>query len=360
MLNNSVPTIKKSSSLPTILIAGGAGFLGSHLAERLLETQCRVIAIDNLATGQRNFTQGLATHPRLSFINTDINEKLPEEVESVDHIFHLASLEVYLSGRKETSLDALLTNALGTRNLLELAKASKAKFLLCSSIDVYRGLLSSQNLENYFGATPRQERRFVHAEAKRFAEALTWESFETDGLDARIVRLGEIYGPRMDLKSSGTLGRLLEELQTGQDLTVYGEGLEKEYYTHVEDVVTGIIKACFSPNTVGKIYSVTTIEPTTPLELVYLLKEVVGKDLRVVFKPPPEKTPLAESKVIDGESQRELGWEPKITLKEGVLSVLKEEEVKIEKKTVAEKIAEKVPVRGKARSKQKRRRPQGG
>ena len=337
MPSNSVPTIKKSSSLPTILIAGGAGFLGSHLIERLLETQCRIIAIDNLATGQRNFIQGLATHPRLSFINTDINEKLPEEVESVDYIFHLAALEVYLSGRKETSLDALLTNALGTRNLLELAKASKAKFLLCSSIDVYRGLLSSQDLENYFGATPKEERRFVHAEAKRFAEALTWESFETDGLDARIVRLGEIYGPRMDLKSSGTLGRLLEELQAGQDLTVYGEGLEKEYYTHVEDVVTGIIKACFSPNTVGKIYSVTTMEPATPLELVYLLKEVVGKDLRVLFKPPPEKTPLAESKVIDGESQRELGWEPKITLKGGVLGVLK-------KKPVAEKIVEKIAV----------------
>jgi len=344
MLNKSAPAIKKSSSLPTILIAGGAGFLGSHLAERLLETQCRVLVIDNLATGQHNFIQGLATHPRFIFINADINESLPEEIESVDYIFHLASVEVYLSGRKETSLDALLTNALGTRNLLELAKASKAKFLLCSSIDVYRGLLSSESLENYFGATPKEERRFVHAEAKRFAEALTWESFETDGLDSRIVRLGEIYGPRMDLRSSGTLGRLLEELQTGQDLTVYGEGLEKEYYTHVEDAVTGIIKACFSPNTAGKIYSVTTMEPTTPLELVYLLKEVVGKDLRVMFKPPPDKTSLAESKVIDGESQRELGWEPKITLKEGVLGVLKGVEIKVEEKPVADKIAEKVPV----------------
>ena len=345
MLNKSAPTIKKSSSLPTILIAGGAGFLGSHLAERLLETQCRVIALDNLATGQNSFIQTLTTHPRFTFINADINQQLPEEVASVNYIFHLAALEVYLSDHKEIGFDALLTNALGTRNLLNLAKNSKAKFLLCSSIDVYRGLLSSQNLENYFGATPKEERRFAHAEAKRFAEALTWESFETDKLDARIVRLGEIYGPRMGLKSSGTLGRLLEEVQTGQDLTVYGEGLEKEYYTHVDDVVVGIIKACFSKNTAGKIYSVTTMKPTTPLELVYLLKEVVGKDLRVVFKPPPEKTPIADSKVIDGESQRELGWEPKITLKEGILGVVKGEKAKGKKESkISEKIMEKIPV----------------
>ncbi len=332
MPTNSVPIVKKSSSLPTILIAGGAGFLGSHLAEKLLETQCRIVAIDNLATGRRSFIQPLTSHPRFTFIDANINNRLPKEIESVNYVFHLAALEVYLSGRKEISLDTLLTNALGTKNLLSLAKKSNAKFLLASSIDVYRGLLSSQNLEDYFGATPEEERRFAHAEAKRFAEALVWESFETDKLNARIVRLGEIYGPRMHLKSSGTLGRLLEELLTGQDLTVYGEGLEKEYYTHVSDVVRGIVEAAFSTNTTGKIYPVTTLEPTTPLELVYLLKEVVGEDLRVIFKPPLEKTLLAEPKVIDGEQQRELGWEPKISLKEGILEVLKEQRIEVEEK----------------------------
>ncbi len=320
----SVPIIKKSSSLPTILIAGGAGFLGSRLAEKLLETQCRVVVVDNLTTGKRSFIQALVSHPRFTFIDANINERLPKEIESVDYIFHFAALEVRLSGRKDTTLDSLLTNALGTRTLLNLAKRSHAKFLLGSSIDVYRGVLSSEGLENYFGATQKEERRFTHAEAKRFAEALTWEAFEDDKLDARIVRLGEIYGPRMNLKSSGTLGRLLEELLSEKDLTVYGEGLEKEYYTQIDDVVDGIIKGAFEKNTLGKIYPITTLEPTTPLELVYLLKELVGKDLRVVFKPPPEKTPLAELQVIDGESQRDLGWEPKMPLKEGVSEVLKE------------------------------------
>ncbi len=324
MPSNTVPTIKKSDSLPTILIAGGAGFLGSHLAEKLLQTQCRVVVIDNLKTGRRSSIQPLTAHPRFTFIDANINNRLPKEVESVNYIFHLAALEVYLSGRKETSLDSLLTNALGTRNLLNLAKRSGAKFLLASSIDVYRGLLSSQELENYFGADPQQERRFAHAEAKRFAEALVWEAFEGDKLDARIVRLGEIYGPQMDLNSSGSLGRLIEELLTKQDLTVYGEGLKKEYYTHIDDVVAGILEAFFSKETRGKIYPLTTLEPTTPLELVYLLKELVGEDLRVVFKPPREKTVLSESPVIDGDSQRELGWEPKISLKEGVLEILRE------------------------------------
>jgi len=310
MPKNSVPIFKKSSSLPTILIAGGAGFLGSHLAQKLLETSCRVVVIDNLTTGRRSFIQHLTSHPRFTFIDANINERLPKEIESVNYIFHLAALEVYLSGRKEISLDSLLTNALGTRNLLNLAKKSNAKFLLASSIDVYRGLLSSQDLENYFGTNPEEERRFTHAEAKRFAEALTWEAFEIDKLDVRIVRLGEVYGPGMDFKSSGTLGRLLGELLAGQDLAVYGEGLEKEYYTHVDDVGSGIIKAAFGKDTNGKIYPLTNLEPTTPLELVYLLKEIVGKDLRVVFKPPLEKTPLAELKVIDGEMQRALRRAP--------------------------------------------------
>ncbi len=321
---NSVPKFKKSSQLPTILIAGGAGFLGSRLAEKLLETSCRVVVVDNLKTGRRSFIQPLTSHPRFTLLEANINQCLPEEIQSVNYVFHLAALEVYLSGDKEISLDSLLTNALGTRHLLNLAKRSNAKFLLGSSIDVYRGLLSSQDLENYFGATAQEERRFTHAEAKRFAEALTWEAFEKDKLDVRIVRLGEIYGPRMDLKSSGTLGRLLEELLAKQDLTVFGEGLEKEYYTQIDDVVGGIIKAAFEKNTRGKIYPITTLEPTTPLELVYLLKDLVGKDLRVVFKPPLGKTPLAELRVIDGEAQRELGWEPKIGLKEGIGVILRE------------------------------------
>lgn len=331
MPSNTVPTIKKSPSLPTILIAGGAGFLGSHLAEKLLETQCRVVAVDNLATGRRSFIQSLIPHPRFVFIDADINQGIPKEIESVNYIFHLAALEVYLTGRKDVSFDSLLTNALGTRHLLSLAKKSKAKFLLASSIEVYRGLLSSENLEHYFGASFSQQRRFAHAEAKRFAEALTWEFFERGKVDARIARLGEIYGPRMDLKSSGTLGRLLEELLSGKDLTVYGEGLEKEYYTHVNDVVAGLIRALLGEDTVGKIFPLTTLEPTTPLELVYLLKELVGENIRVIFKPPLEETKLPELNVLDGEILHELSWQPQISLKEGIDEILRETKLKPQK-----------------------------
>jgi len=341
MPRTTSPVIRKSSSLPTALIAGGAGFLGSHLAEKLLQNKCRVVVVDNLSTGRRSFIQPLIPHPRFLFFDVDIRKDLPREIESVDYIFHLAALEVHLSGRREISLESLLTNAWGTRNLLRLAKKSQAKFLLASSIDVYRGVLSSESFENYFGATPEEERKFIHAEAKRFAEALTWEAFEKDGLDARIVRLGEVYGPRMDFSSAGTLGRLLQELLGKRELIVYGEGLEKEYYTHVNDVVRGIIKAAFLENTAGKIFPITTLEPVTPLELVYLLREISGEDLRVVFKPSPHKTPLSELKVVDGNLQRELQWKPKIPLREGIAEVLREARpAKREKKPrVIQKIA---------------------
>jgi nucleoside-diphosphate-sugar epimerase len=322
MVKSTVPAIKKSSSLPTILIAGGAGFLGSHLAQRLLETQCKVVALDNLSTGKRSLIQELTAHPRFVFIDADINHKIPKEIESVNYIFHLAALQIHLKGPKEISFDALLTNALGTKNLLDLARRSKAKFLLASSIEVYRGLLSAESLEHYFGESWEQERRATHIEARRFAEALTWEAYEENGLDARIARLGEVFGPQMDLKSSGSLGKLIEELLLGRDLTVYGEGLEKEYYTHVDDVVRGLVKALFKEETSGKIYPLTTLEPKTPLELVYLLKELVGKEVKVVFKPPLNKTPLPELNVVDGELQHELDWEPKISLKDGLKEIL--------------------------------------
>lgn len=324
MAVKSAPVIKKSPSLPTILIAGGAGFLGAGLAKKLIETRCRVVVADNLTTGRRSSISPLLSHPRFVFIESDINQKLPPEIESIDYIFQLAAHELYLTGRKDINWDAILTNALGTRNLLNLAKSSHARFILASTIDIYQGLVSSENLKNYFGATSQQERQFSHTEAKRFAEALVWEFFEKDKIDARIVRLGEIFGPQMDLNSSGTLGRLLSEILTSQDLTIYGEGLEKEYYTHIDDVIEGLIKAAFQKNTSGKIYSLTSLSPTTPLELVYLLKEISGRDLRVVFKPPLPVAALLETRIIDGESQGELGWQPKISLEEGLREVLAE------------------------------------
>jgi len=145
----------------------------------------------------------LLNEPNFALYDVDINEGIPEDIKSVDYIFHLAGLEEYFYSKEYLNLDALFTNSLGTKNLLDLARKSSAKFLLASTIDIYKINVSQSDIPNYFGVTKNEENRFSLLEAKRFAEALVWEYQEKYNLDARIVRLPEVYGPRMDLSSSG-------------------------------------------------------------------------------------------------------------------------------------------------------------
>lgn len=312
--------IKKSALAPTILIAGGAGFVGSHLAEALLLRDAKVVVLDNFKTGKESYVDHLLENPKFALFDADINVGIPAEVESVDYIFHLASLESYLYGN-EINLDSLLTNALGTKNLLDLAVRSKAKFLLASSVDIYQGMVSQVDLKDYFGKSPQDEKQFSQAEAKRFAEALVWEYYKRGGTDVRIVRLPEIYGPRMSFDSCSELGRLLKELTEGKNLNVYGEGVEKQHYLYISSAVSGIVKALFNENTNGKIYPLVDKEPYSQLEIVYLLKSLANHEIQVNFKETSRET-SPEVRIHDTSNLTELGWEPKVSFKEGILKTL--------------------------------------
>ena len=186
-------TIKKTALAPTILIAGGAGFVGSHLAEILLSKEARVIVFDNFSTGKDVHINHLIKNPKFALYDVDINQGLPADVESVDYIFHLAGLEEYLYSPTQFDLTSLLTNAVGTKNLLDLARKSEAKFLLASTVDVYKGMMSQINLSDYFGKSQQDERYYSLTEAKRYAEALVWEYHKRNNPDVRIVRFPEIY-----------------------------------------------------------------------------------------------------------------------------------------------------------------------
>ncbi|MCG2685949.1 NAD-dependent epimerase/dehydratase family protein, partial [Candidatus Parcubacteria bacterium] len=144
--------VEKSSFSPTILVSGGAGFLGSHLVRHLLKEKARVVIVDNLLTGKKSAIADLLKKPRLLFIEHDINQGLPKNIKSVDYVLHLAGFETYTTGKTGVVLEALLTNSLGTKALLDLAVESEAKFLLASSLDIYQGVLSSFDLKNYFGS----------------------------------------------------------------------------------------------------------------------------------------------------------------------------------------------------------------
>lgn len=321
-IENKQPTIRKSSLAPTILVSGGAGFIGSHLVEALLLNGAKVIVLDNFATGKKSYLSGVSDNPKFSLIECDINEGIPNNIETVDYIYQLAGLESYIYGDEKITLDSLLTNAVGTKNLLDLAKKSYAKFILVSSIDVYEGLISSLDINHYFGQTETAEKKYSHSEAKRFAEALVWEYYKKHKINSRIVRLPEVYGPRMDFNSGGELGRLIKCLIDQTDLTIYGDGLEKNYYLFITDAIAGLIKAQFSDTSEGKIFTLINGEPITTLELTYLIKRLSNRETQVSFKNPSGEKPK-DINIINTDSVAEIKWGAKVDLKTGVMKTLK-------------------------------------
>lgn len=316
--------IRKNALTPTVLIAGGAGFIGSQIAEYLLNRETRVIVLDNLNTGSDLHIKHLMSNPKFGLFLTDINKGLPEELESVDYIIHLAGLEDYLYSTANLTLESLLTNSIGTKNLLDLALRSDAKFLLGSSIKVYQGLMSQLSLKNYFGDSKEEERGFTINEAKRFAEALVFEYYQKYKADVRIARLPEIYGPKMDLDSSGNLGRMLKNLLNRESIKVYGDGVEKEYYLHLNDAISGLFKSLFKEDTTGKIFSLTPKEPYSVLETAYLLKSIADREVEIEFLESPYGHSTARSPLNpDTFNSKIIDWRPKINLKEGVSQTLK-------------------------------------
>lgn len=321
-MKTNLPIIRRNSLAPTALVCGGAGFIGSHLAEALILKNANVVVLDNFSTGKKEYLSNLINTQNFTLIDGDINNGIPENIESVDYIFHLASTESYIYSENTITLDSLLTNALGTKNLLDLAKKVDAKFLLVSSNSVFQGQIGSYDMAYYFGKNTYDENKYTHSEAKRFAEALVFEYYKKHGIDARIVRLPEIYGPRMDFDSCKELGRLLKLLLKNQDLTIFGDGLEKNYYLYIADTVSGIIKAQFTKESKGKIYSLTPQETVSTVELAYLLKALSNGRLGIDFKEA--KNILQKDITLNTkETNKELKWEQKILLKEGVSKTLR-------------------------------------
>lgn len=316
------PKIIGNPQMPIALIAGGAGFLGSHLAEYLLSKNFRVVVVDNLESGRREFVAHLLAHPRFGFIEYDLNLGLPENVTSVDAIFHLLGNRPKPQGDLTGSLNSLLTNSLSTYHLLELTKSCQAKFLLASSLDVYQGIASASELSNYFGPTESDQRVFSYNESKRYAESLAWEYFKKYSLDLRVARLPEVYGPRMDFAASGRLGRLLENTLEGKDLVVEGDGLDANFYLFVSDGVEALYEALVRPGTTGKIFSLCQSPAVAQLELAYLLKSLALPGTQIVFRPTSERTYDHDQKNVDRKNLKLIGFKQKIKIREGLKMTL--------------------------------------
>lgn len=296
-----------------ILITGGAGFLGSHLCDRFLAEGHEVIAMDNLITGSTRNIAHLAGHERFQFIKHDVTNYIfiDGPVDAILHFASPASPIDYL----ELPIQTLKVGALGTHKALGLARAKRARFLLASTSEVYGDPLVHPQSEDYWGNVNPIGPRGVYDEAKRFAEALTMAYHRVHGIDTRIARIFNTYGPRMRLDDGRVVPNFIGQALRGEPLTVYGDGSQTRSFCYSDDLIEGIYRLLFCTET----EPVNLGNPTemTILEFAYRINEAVGNKAGVVFKPLPVDDPRRRQPDIT-KARRILGWEPRVSLDEGL------------------------------------------
>lgn len=301
-----------------ILITGGAGFIGSHLADRYLSEGHEVIAMDNLSTGSTANIAHLAGHPRFQFIKHDVTHYI-YVAGHLDMVLHLASLPSpvdYL----HYPIQTLKVGALGTHNTLGLALAKKARFLLASTSEVYGDPLVHPQTEDYWGNVNPIGPRGVYDESKRFAEALTMAYHRYHSVDTRIVRIFNTYGPRMRLDDGRVVPNFINQALHGEALTVYDRGTHTRSFCYVEDLVEGIVRLMASD--VYEPVNMGNPREFTVLEFAQKVLEATSSTSKIIFVEPTDERTKDDPQVRCPDITRArtlLGWEPVVPVEEGLL-----------------------------------------
>ncbi|MEW6516290.1 MAG: UDP-glucuronic acid decarboxylase family protein [candidate division FCPU426 bacterium] len=296
-----------------ILVAGGAGFIGSHLCDRLLALRHSVICLDNLKTGRTANLARARKSPRFRFVKGDVRQPRSLAVDCVFNLASYASPPYY----QAWSIDTLMTNSLGSHQLLELARRQKAKYLFASTSEIYGDPLHHPQTESDWGNVNPVGVRSCYDEAKRFGEALTMEYVRKHRLDARIVRIFNTYGPRLQPDDGRVVSNFITQALAGKPLTIYGRGQQTRSFCYVDDLVEGLIRAAFRPRTAGAIINLGNPREFTVLEAARLVNRLTGRKLPLVFKPLPGDDPQRRRPDIR-RAQKLLGWTPKVPLAEGL------------------------------------------
>lgn len=295
-----------------IIITGGAGFIGSHLADRLLAEGNEVICIDNLCTGSIANIDHIRS-PKFSFIHYDVTNYLFIDGK-VDMILHFASPASPIDYLK-MPIQTLKVGSLGTHKALGLALAKKAGFLLASTSETYGDPLENPQKESYWGNVNPIGPRGVYDEAKRFAEALTMAYHRYHKVDTKIVRIFNTFGPRMRLNDGRLIPTLLGQALRGEKLTVYGDGSQTRSFCFISDLVDGIIRTMKSE--LHEPVNLGNPREMSINEFAETVKKLMGKDIEIVNEPLPVDDPKVRRPDIT-RAKKELGWEPKIRLEDGL------------------------------------------
>ena len=295
-----------------ILVTGGAGFVGSHLCERLLADGHTVLCVDNLLTGRRENMRSFANDPRFSFELQDICR--PFDFGAVDFIYEFASPASPVDYMK-WGLETLEVGSTGTRNCLELAHKYHAGFLIASTSECYGDPSVHPQTESYWGHVNPIGPRSVYDEAKRFSEALTMAYHRYRGVDTHIVRIFNTYGPRLQVDDGRVISNFMKQALLGEDLTIYGDGSQTRSFCYVSDEVDGIVRLGAS----GEYLPINIGNPGefTMLECAKVVLEVTGSASKLVFLPLPQDDPKQRCPDIS-KAKALLGWEPKIDLRTGL------------------------------------------
>jgi dTDP-glucose 4,6-dehydratase len=296
-----------------IVVTGGAGFVGSHVCESLLERGDSVVAVDNLSTSLGDNVEHLRDRPDFELVIADVVEGIPVtgKVDGVLHLASPASPPEYLA----MPLETLDVSSIGTRRALDLALANDATFLLASTSEIYGDPQVHPQTEDYNGNVNSVGLRAVYDEAKRFAETLTMTYHRRFGLETRIVRIFNTYGPRLRPADGRVVSNFLVQAMAGDALTIYGAGTQTRSFCFVDDEVRGIL-ALFDSDVVGPVNIGNPIE-FTMLELAEVVCDVVGSNRDFVFEELPDGDPTRRQPDIS-RARDLLGWEPKVELREGL------------------------------------------
>jgi dTDP-glucose 4,6-dehydratase len=299
------------------VLTGGAGFLGSHLCDRLIQEGWEVLCLDNLATGTEANVAHLLKDPRFRLIPHDVSRYISVE-GSVDYVLHFASPASPVDYRR-LPIQTLKVGGLGTHNTLGLALAKKAKFLLASTSECYGDPTVHPQPESYWGNVNPVGPRGVYDEAKRFAEALTMAYHHSHGVDTRIVRIFNTYGPRMRLEDGRALPNFISQALAGKPLTVFGDGSQTRSFCHVSDLIDGIRRLMDSdehdPVNLGN------PEEISVLEFAQMVTKLAGSASPVEFLPLPPDDPKRRCPDIS-KARRVLGWQPTVGLEEGLTQTI--------------------------------------
>lgn len=312
---------KQSQNTPYVLVAGAAGFLGSHLVESLLLSGARVVGIDNLITGKLDNLAEFKRHPRFEFVDCDLNQDLPTDLQNqaFTHIVSTLGQDTH-SLDQEATLSSMVTGSLAIKNLLDLAVSRGAVFLLTSSTSVYQGLMSSISLDHYFGSNPEQRASYSLNEAKRYAEGLAEMYAKQYNLDIRIARLSQVYGPRMDILDGNFLDLAIRQTLQGQDIIIEEEGGRELQLTYISDAVYGLSRLLFAPSDTFRqaIYPIVNPEKVSILSIAYTLRGYLpeGKDVKFLAAKTIEEAPLPALDLT--RTTKDLAWEPTTNLSTGL------------------------------------------